>query len=118
MRSEVDYEYVYVQQQVVLTLKVFYRVNLYDDSRLSPLAIDNAIVQQLGETRKYDEIVDGKRYEVFELKFAIQETGLMEIPSITFNGTMAERNDPFGGFGGMFSMSSGRPVVAAHQRLC
>lgn len=114
MHTEVDHDYAYVQQQVVLTLKVFYRVSLYDDSRLSPLAIDNAIVQQLGENRKYDTVVGGKRYEVFELKFAIypQKTGLMEIPAMTFNGTMAGRNDPFGGLGGMFSMTSGKPVVA------
>ena len=116
MRTEVDNEFVYIQQQVVLTLKVYYRVNLYDDSRLSPLNIDGAIVQQLGETRKYDEIIDGKQYGVFELKFAIhpQKTGLMEIPAMTFNGTMAERNDPFGG---MFSMSSGRPVVARSPEI-
>ncbi|AMO57053.1 BatD family protein [Endozoicomonas montiporae] len=111
MRTEVDNEFIYVQQQVVLTLRVFYRVNLYDDSRLSPLNIDGAIVQQLGDTRKYETIIDGKRYGVFELKFAIhpQKAGLMEIPELTFNGTMAERNDPFGS---IFSMSSGKPVVA------
>lgn len=116
MRTEVDNEFVYVQQQVILTLQVFYRVNLYDDSRLSPLAIDGAIVQQLGDTQKYDTVIDGKRYGVFELKFAIhpQKAGKIEIPELTFNGTMAERNDPFGS---MFSMSSGKAVVARSAEI-
>ena len=116
MRTEVDNEYVYVQQQVVLTLQVFYRVNLYDDSRLTPLNIDGAIVQQLGDTRKYETIVDGKRYGVFELKYAIypQKTGLLTIPEQVFNGTMAERSDPFGS---MFSMPSGKPVVARSAEI-
>ncbi|MET4693854.1 BatD family protein [Endozoicomonas lisbonensis] len=116
MRTEVDNEFVYVQQQVVLTLRVFYRVNLYDDSRLSPLNIEGAIVQQLGDTRKYETIIDGKRYGVFELKFAIhpQKTGPMEIPELVFNGTMAERNDPFGS---MFSLSNGKPVVARSAEI-
>ena len=116
MRTEVDNEFVYIQQQVVLTLRVFYRVNLYDDSRLSPLNIDGAIVQQLGDTRKFETIIDGKRYGVFELKFAIhpQKTGQMEIPELVFNGTMAERSDPFGS---MFSLSSGKPVVARSAEI-
>ena len=116
MRTEVDNEFVYVQQQVVLTLRVFYRVNLYDDSRLSPLNIDGAIVQQLGDTRKYETVIDGKRYGVFELKFAIhpQKTGRMEIPELVFNGTIAERNDPFGS---IFSLSSGKPVVARSAEI-
>lgn len=116
MRTEVDNEYIYVQQQVVLTLQVFYRVNLYDDSRLTPLNIDGAIVQQLGDTRKYETIIDGKRYGVFELKYAIhpQKTGLLTIPEQVFNGTMADRSDPFGS---MFSMPSGRPVVARSAEI-
>lgn len=110
MRAELDSEQVYIQQEVILTLKIFHRVNLYDDSRLSPLEIADAIVQQLGDTQKYDVVLEGTRYGVFELKFAIypQKTGLLNIPSMTFTGTMADNSSPFGG---MFSMG-GKPVVA------
>ncbi|WP_263080011.1 BatD family protein [Endozoicomonas sp. Mp262] len=115
MRAELDTEQVYIQQEVVLTLKIFHRVNLYDDSRLSPLEIEDAIVQQLGDTKKYESVIDGTRYGIFELKFAIypQKTGSLMIPAMTFTGTMADRRAPFSG---MFSMG-GKPIVARSPEI-
>ncbi len=115
MRAELDNEQIYIQQQAVLTLKIFHRVNLYDDSRLSPLEIEDAIVQQLGETKKYESVIEGTRYGIFELKFAIypQKAGSLTIPTMTFTGTMADRRDPFGG---VFSMG-GKPIVARSPEI-
>ena len=115
IRTEINKEQVYVQEEVVLSLKIFYRVNLYDESRLTPLNVDGAIVQQLGETKKYDTVVNGTRYGVFELNFAIypQKAGSIEIPALTFTGTMAERRDPFSS---IFSMG-GKPVTARSAEI-
>ena len=111
MRAEVSSESVYVQQELLLSVQILFSIPLYDDNRLSALDISDALVQQLGETRKFDTIIDGVRYEGFELKYAIhpQTSGELIIPSLTFSGVAADPREPF--IGGIFS-SSGRPVQA------
>ncbi|OED41199.1 hypothetical protein ACH42_14550 [Endozoicomonas sp. (ex Bugula neritina AB1)] len=113
IQTDINSEAVYVQQEILFTMKILYRVPLYEDSRLTPLSIDNAIVQQLGETEKFDTIVNGTRYNVFQLQFSIhpQQEGTLEIPSLTFSGQVANNNDPFGS---IFS-SGGKPIVARSQ---
>lgn len=115
IRTEISNETPYVQEEVILTLKIYYRVQLYDDRRLSPVNIDGAIVQQLGETRNYDTVMDGTRYGVFELNFSIhpQKPGPMDIPGLTFSATMPDRRDTFGS---IFSMS-GKPVAARSAEI-
>ncbi|NIU62026.1 MAG: protein BatD, partial [Pseudomonas stutzeri] len=49
--SSVDQESVYVQAQVILTLRIYHSVSLYDDSTLSPLQMPEALVERLGEPR-------------------------------------------------------------------
>lgn len=116
IRTEVNNETVYVQQEVVLTLKIFYRVQLNDDRRLTPLNIDGAIVQQLGETRNYETVLNGTRYGVFELNFAIhpQKAGAMTLPAMTFTSSIPDRRDPFGS---IFSMGGGKPVTARSSEV-
>ncbi len=114
--AQVDNEEVYEQQEILLTLQILYKVPLYDESRLTPLNVDNALVQQLGETRKFETIQDGIRYGVFELKYSIhpQTPGSLEIPSLTFTGMVADRRDPFGS---LFSNNNGRQIVARSSAI-
>ena len=116
MLAEVNSEDVYVQQEIVFTLQILYRVQLYDDSRLTPLAIDDAIVKQLGETRKFETVVENTRYRVFELVYSIhpQQVGELDIPSLTFNGTTVDNRDPFAG---SFFSNTGKPIVARSPRI-
>lgn len=53
--SSVDQESVYVQAQVILTLRIYHSVSLYDDSTLSPLQMPEALVERLGEPRTYED---------------------------------------------------------------
>ena len=121
MQAELNHNDVYIQQQAVLTLKILHSVSLYDESHLTPIEIDDAIVKQIGETKKYDSIISGTRYGVFELKFAIspQKSGKITIPALSFNGTMASRRESFGGMfsSSIFSMRGGKPVVARSQEI-
>ena len=116
MRAEVSSESVYVQQELLLSVQILFSMPLYDDNRLSSLDISDALVQQLGETRKFDTIIDGVRYQGFELKYAIhpQTAGQLIIPSLTFSGVAADPREPF--IGGIFS-SSGRPVQARSPEI-
>ena len=115
MQTGVNSEEVYVQQEILFTVQILYRVSLYDDSRLTPLAIENALVKQLGETEKFDTVLNGTRYKVFQLRFSIhpQEEGFLEIPTLTFSGVAASNNDPFGS---IFS-SGGKPIVVRSQPI-
>ena len=116
MLAEVNSEDVYVQQEILFTLQILYRVQLYDESRLTPLTIDDAIVKQLGETRKFETVVENTRYRVFELVYSIhpQEAGELEIPSLTFNGTTVDNRDPFAG---SFFSNAGKPIVARSPKI-
>lgn len=100
--ASLDTESVYVQAQAVLTLRIFHSVSLYDDSSLTPLQIADARVEQLGEPRTYEQIVNGIRHGVIELHYAIfpLKSGELRIPPQVFSATPVLRNrnelNPFG----------------------
>lgn len=101
--ASLDRESVYVQAQVVLTLRIYHSVSLYDDSSLTPLSIPNARVEQLGDPRTYETDVNGVRHGVIELRYAIfpQQSGELTIPAQVFSATPALRSsaqdyNPFG----------------------
>lgn len=101
--ASLDQESVYVQAQAVLTLRIYHSVSLYDDSSLTPLQIDDARVERLGEPRTYEKEIGDVRHGVIEVRYAIypQRSGQLTIPGQVFSATLVERgnaNDfnPFG----------------------
>jgi len=101
--ASVDQEESYVQAQVILTLRIYHSVSLYDDSSLTPLQIADARVEPLGEARTYEKEINGVRHGVIEVRYAIfpQKSGPLEIPGQTFNATQAAQqrspdDNPFG----------------------
>ncbi len=89
--ASLDRERVYVQAQALLTLRIYHSVSLYDDSRLSPLQMDDALVQRLGEPRTYERTLNGVRHGVIEVRYAIypQRSGELLIPPQLFSATTA-----------------------------
>lgn len=101
--ASLDLESVYVQEQSVLTLRIYHSVSLYDDSSLSPLEMPEARIEQLGEPRTYEKDINGILHGVIELRYAIfpQRSGELTIPAQAFSATLVDRandNDfqPFG----------------------
>lgn len=94
--SEVDSESPYVQAQVLLTLRVYHSVSLYDDSTLSGLTIPDARVVSLGKPRHYERLINGVRHGVIEVRYAVfpQQSGSLEIPSQLFSATILQPRDP------------------------
>lgn len=90
--ASLDQDSVYVQAQAVLTLHIYHSVSLYDDSSLSPLLITDARVEQLGESRNYEKVINGLRHGVIEIRYAIfpQRSGVLTIPAQTFSATLAD----------------------------
>ena len=103
IEASLDQDSVYVQAQAILTLRIYHSVSLYNDSSLTPLQMQEARIEQLGEPRTYEKLINGVRHGVIELRYAIfpQQSGQLNIPSLQFSATMAsprQRNsyDPFG----------------------
>lgn len=92
--ASLDQDNIYVQQQAVLTLRIYHSVSLYNDSNLTPLKINDARVEQLGAPRTYEKDINGVRHGVIELSYAIfpQKSGELMIPALQFSATLADRS--------------------------
>ncbi|UZE97576.1 BatD family protein [Alkalimarinus alittae] len=91
MEAEVDKQEVYVQEQIVYTLRLYYADNLAGGELSSP-ELNNAIIEQVGDQKKYNRMRYNQRYEVIERKFLIfpQKSGEITIAPQTFNGTIID----------------------------
>jgi len=104
LESEVDTHSVVVQEQVLLTLRIYVAVQAQLAEPELPQLVD-ALVEKLTDAR-YHKVVNGRSYEVFERKFAIipQKSGVLEIPPLRVRATVPSRSlqpdDVFGGFFG------------------
>ncbi|VVN76083.1 BatD family protein [Pseudomonas fluorescens] len=90
--ASLDQDSVYVQAQAVLTLRIYHSVSLYDDSSLTPLQIADARIEQLGESRTYEKVINGLRHGVIEQRYAIypQHSGELKIPPLMFSATLVD----------------------------
>jgi len=100
-----DKKQVYLQQQVLLTVKLWRRINLSSATLSEPkLSGVDAVIERLGEDREFEQFSQGQRYKVIERRYALfpQQSGQMQIEPITFQGSVVERRgffDPFSGAG-------------------
>lgn len=78
---------VYVQEQLILTVRLFFRGNLIG-GELSAPQHPNAIIETLGKQREYSRDRDGVRYRVVERRYALfpQKPGPLNLPAIRFEG--------------------------------
>jgi len=83
--AEVDRDSVYVQGQVILTLRLQQAVNL-DGRSITELQLDDAFVKPL-EQNSFQRTVDGRPWLVHEVRYAIfpEQSGTLEIPVQTFS---------------------------------
>ncbi len=90
----------YVQSQVLYTLKLFSRVQL-SQARLSELEISDALVEKLGEVKKYESTRNGVEYTVNELNYAVfpQKSGVITIaPLVLTADVVTSSRSRFNGF--------------------
>jgi hypothetical protein len=89
MRSEINASQgdIYVQQQILYTTRLYYRVPLIEGSFTDPKT-DDAVIQQLGEDKQYNTTIDGQSYQVLERSFAIfpEHSGKLTIAPTVFSG--------------------------------
>ena len=94
----VDKTEVYIQQQILLTQRLYTSVQLRDYS-LSDLDIAGEIIQRLGDTQ-YQKVINGRPYLVLEVNYAIfpQSSGKLTIPALRFGAYESSSRTQFGGF--------------------
>ena len=83
--AEVDREQVYVQGQLLLTLRLQQAINLENRS-ISDLELNNAFVIPL-EQKSFQRTINGRPWLVYEVRYAIfpEQSGTLEIPAQTFS---------------------------------
>ncbi|MFY9179061.1 MAG: BatD family protein, partial [Venatoribacter sp.] len=98
-----------VQQQIQYTEKLYYAQN-HQDAQLNEVKVTDARVQQLGETKNYTTVINGRRFGVYERTFAIypEVSGELVIPGQRFNATVANPYDRW---------SRGRPISVVSKPI-
>lgn len=93
IRSEISKEQIYVQEQLLYTIKLYYSISFDQGAQLTSPQVADSVVQQLGSDETYSEIVNGIRYNVTERNFVIfpQSSGELTIPPIYFTATVGRR---------------------------
>jgi hypothetical protein len=84
----------WVQQQIILTIRLLRTVDLGSGSTLSDPDFGgaNIVVERLGEDRTYTTQLNGRRYNVIERNFALfpQQSGELTMAPIQFDGRIVE----------------------------
>jgi hypothetical protein len=96
-------DHVYVGQQFLYTVRLFFNINLNSGSLPDPQP-DGMDVRKLGGDTDYETVRNGQRFHVIERRYAMtpQRAGTLTIPSIEFQGEAVDPgnpNDPGGFFG-------------------
>ena len=102
----------YVQQQVLLTVKLYFAVNLVDGNLDDP-QVKGAVVRKLGQDSRYSAQVGGRSYNVVERHYALtpEQNGTLSVPPIVFRGHAVDPN------GGGFFFNQGRAIGAQSSAI-
>ena len=92
----------YVQAEIIYTVRIFLALNINNASLSEPSVSDaDAVVEKLGEDRRYQTTRQGRRYQVVERQYAIfpQRSGKLRIEPVIFNAQVVNNSryffDPF-----------------------
>ncbi len=109
MEVSLDNPKPWVQQQVILTVRIFSRIQWREASLSDPrFRGGEVLMQKLGEDRSYQKQRDGKTWQVIERRYALfpQKSGELQMEPLRLNlrvpdGSKRQRS-PFGGFNDPF----------------
>jgi hypothetical protein len=107
VEAQVDPASPYVQQQVLLTVKLYFAVNLIDGNLEDP-QVKGAVVRKLGQDSRYRAQVGNRSYNVVERHYALtpEGNGALTLPPILFRGHAMDASG-----GGLF-FNQGRAIGA------
>jgi hypothetical protein len=91
IEATIDKSSAYVQEQVLYTLRL-YSADRLASGELSVPESNDAIIEALGDTKKYFRMAYNRRYEVRERQYLVfpQKSGKLTIDSQSFNGLLID----------------------------
>lgn len=98
LEAEVDQTSTYVQSQLIYTVRLFRSVDIQNASLTEPELSDaDAIVEKIGDDKRYQTNRNGVRYIVVERQYAIfpQQSGQLTINPVEFNGQIVSQRRSF-----------------------
>lgn len=98
LEAEVNHTSVYVQAQLIYTVKLFRAVDIQSASLTEPeLSDGDAIVEKLGDDKRYQITRNGVRFAVIERRYAIfpQQSGQLNIKPVEFKGQIVAQRRSF-----------------------
>lgn len=109
MEAIINTDNVYVQEQLLLTIRLYYTIAGIRNPNFTEVEPANAVVQLLGAPHQYEQLIDGQRYGVYEKNYVIfpQRSGELIIPDIVFRGELTDGSSNF-----VFRNPNMRPVTA------
>ncbi len=88
---------IYVQQQIPYTVRLYYDDRL-QEGELSAPELKDAVVEQLGEDKRYSAFRNGRQYNVIERHYVIsaEKSGALQISPASFHGriTLPRQHEP------------------------
>ncbi len=112
VETSIDKKQVYVQQQIIFTIKLYRAVNTHNPILSEPTAGDS-LIEKLGDDTQYDKTINNTRYVVHERRYAIfpQKSGSLEISAVNFNADVLDKNRQ------SLFMNSTRPISVSSQPI-
>lgn len=97
LEIEVNKEALYVQEQLLFTIKLYYTINGIRNPQFTELEMEDTVIQLIGSPNQYEQIIEGVRYGVYEKRYVIfpQRSGPLEIPDILFRGEVTDGSSNF-----------------------
>jgi len=91
IEATIDKSEAYIQEQVIYTLRL-YSADRLASGELSVPESNDAIIEALGDTKKYFRMAYDRRYEVRERQYLIfpQKSGKLTIDAQSFNGLLID----------------------------
>jgi len=117
LTAEVNKKTAYVNEQITLTLKFFYGVQLYSQPEYNAPQTTDFWTDVLDAQKSYYQIVNGRRYQVIEISSALFPTrsgeltiGPAMVSAMVVVKKAPRRNDPFSMFDDFISQGESRSV--------
>lgn len=97
LEIETNKESVYVQEQLLFTVRLYYTINGIRNPQFTELEMEDSVIQLIGSPNQYEKLIDGMRYGVYEKRYVIfpQRSGPLEIPDILFRGEVTDGSSNF-----------------------
>ena len=109
VETSVNKKSVYIQEQVIFTVKLFHQSQQINNWNLTEPDLKNAFVIRSEEPKQYYTMLEGVRYGVLEKNYFIfpEKSGSLTLPTIRFNGVVSKP----GSSRSRFNFNQGRRVV-------